>query len=97
MELVVEDSTITVQGQLHKYSDYEQVRAAVEQILETGAVELLIRIPESTVIFSSLVGLFVKFADSDEIRLSLELNRKLYDLFEELNLIEVMNISKIQN
>ena len=94
----VNDSEIDISGQIKSIDNYQSIRQAVNSIILSGSQTLIVRIPDSLSLTSSVIGLFLKVVFEDKMTLKMYVGQeRLYNLLEILNLKQVFNVEKNYN
>ncbi len=89
-ELIVKDFIKTAE-------DYDRLRTALYEKKHAGSRELTIRIEDAQFLNSSIIGMLLKIKEKDGVNITLRLkNRRLWRLFDELDLLEVFNIENLK-
>ncbi len=88
-------NNITILGNIKSLTHHHDIIKELE-IIKREYQNITIHILNSISITSSVIGYFCKLVDSEKINLSLHINNNdLYNLLDELNLINVLNVQKI--
>lgn len=94
--IVVQDNTLTVNGDIRSIRDYNDIREHIQKILDGGVANIKIKIPTSKTLTSSVIGYLLKIRKRDNIKVTIEVGvDTLYEILEQLRLIEVFNVSKV--
>jgi len=95
MELKISNYVITINGNISSVSDFEKIKDNIEQ-LRTQYDKITLRIHDSLVINSSLIGYLVKIVKQDGMKVNLLAgNNILYELLDDLALSEILNLQKV--
>lgn len=95
MELLNENNTISVKGNIASVSDFEFIKQQVEEAKSQHST-IILKIYDSLVINSSLIGYLVKIVNQDGIHVNLQVgNEILYELLDDLGLTKTFNLQKI--
>lgn len=95
MELTQENNTISVTGNIVSVSDFEAIKNALEQT-RSKFNSITLKIHDSLVINSSLIGYLVKIVNQDGINVNLQAgNSILFELLDDLGLAQTFNLQKL--
>jgi len=95
MKLEKNAHVITVKGNIASLSDFEMIKTSLEE-MRTQHEKIILKIPDSLIINSSLIGYLVKIVKRDGITINLLAgNDILYELLDDLGLTETLNLQKI--
>jgi len=84
---------LTIEGVIKSVSDSQSIKDAVNSCGDVGRVN--INIVNSFSITSSVIGFLLKKKQGDGLNISIKVSDpRIYELFQSLNLIEVLNIKK---
>jgi len=65
-------------------------------MLEDGAKDFIIKIPESITITSSVIGLFLRLINEDKVKVTMHVGEdQLYQLLDSLNMLKVFNVTRL--
>lgn len=101
MEIVLKDTSsskdITIIGNIKSIKDTDDIKSAIENAWDPHAMPPInIRIDNSFIITSSVIGFLIKFIKKDKIPLTLYVkNGELYEMLDDMNLVEALNVRKI--
>lgn len=89
-------SEITIHKNIKGIEDFRKIRDAVTAIIESGSNTITLMIPESLSMTSSVIGYFMKLVRHDNKKVAMHIrDKRLYELLEELNLIETFRVKKM--
>lgn len=95
MEIIEKQDEIVIRESVKGIDDYERLREVLYQKNRDGAKEITIKFVEATYLSSSVVGLLLKLKEIDRIEFEiLTTQAKLWKLFYELDLIDVLNVKR---
>lgn len=85
---------IKIEGVIKSVSDSQAIKDALNSC---GAIKYVnIEILDSFSITSSVIGFLLKKKQGDKVGLSIKVNdARIYELFQSLNLVEVLNVKKV--
>ena len=84
---------LTITGNIKSIEDSMEIKEAIIILQKKGAKNLLFRIQDSFSMTSTVIGHLMKLVNLDKIPVSLVVgDRRLYELFEELSLVHVLNV-----
>lgn len=98
MELIINSpDTITIKGHITSLNDYIDIKQAIQKNIQNHNLQsLILNIPDSNTITSSMIGFFIKLVNSDRINLSMKVGQtNLFTMLEELNLVVLFNVQKL--
>ena len=85
---------IVIEGVIKSISDSQAIKDAVLSC--SDAVTVRINVLDSFSITSSVIGFLLKRIQGDGINIEIEVHEpRLYELFENLKLIEMLNVRKV--
>lgn len=83
---------VTIYENIKALDDYLQIQAVLTQMVEGGIRQVVLKIPESISMPSSVIGFLLKLKNLDGIGLTLVVgDPRLHELLDELNLVEELN------
>lgn len=95
MELLNENNIVSVKGNIASVSDFDLIKQKVEDV-KSQHHNIILKIYDSLVINSSLIGYLVKIVNQDGIKISMQVgNEILYELLDDLGLVGTFNLQKI--
>jgi len=95
MELTHKNSTVEVKGNITTVADFDAIKETLEKV-KMNTQTLTLKIHDSLVINSSLIGYLVKIINQDKIEISLLAgNEILFELLDDLGLANTFNLQKI--
>ncbi|MBB5020853.1 hypothetical protein [Desulfurispira natronophila] len=95
MRIDVDDSEVTIYGAIKTISDHESIKNVLDDVVQTHK-HITIIVPESPTIISSVIGYLIKLIFMKKIQITVKVgNDSLYQMMHELELIKVLNVSKM--
>lgn len=95
MELQNENNIVSVKGNIASVSDFDLIKQKVEE-LKSKHHNIILKIYDSLVINSSLIGYLVKVVSQDGITINMQVgNEILFELLDDLGLITTFNLQKL--
>jgi hypothetical protein len=95
MEITIHDNEIIISGHIKTIEDYLEIKKAVSSMLDEGKNSIVIKLPETPVITSALIGFFLKLIYEEKVKLTIYVkNEKLFDMLTVLNLVNIFNVKK---
>ncbi|MBZ0156474.1 MAG: hypothetical protein K8I29_09745 [Alphaproteobacteria bacterium] len=89
-------SEVTISGHIKSIEDYQQIKNTVKELVSGGRNSLVIRIPDSLSMTSSVIGFFLKLIYGDKVKVSMLVgDERLLNLLDVLNLLTVFDVKKI--
>lgn len=97
MEIKVTGETeITISGNIQSIEDYQAIKDGVGSILNKGSKSIILKIPDSLSMPSSVIGFLLKIVHVDSVTITVLIkDERLYNLLEVLNLVSVLNVKKV--
>ena len=96
MELKVSGTRVVVKGNVKSISDFNDIKNAVDAITSTSK-HVVIELVDSISLTSSVIGYLSKLVNVDGVTVELYVGDKgLYDLLNDLGLISLFKVKKIQ-
>jgi len=93
MKLKIDGNTIHIYGVIKTIQDAEEIKKAISKFKPNDNV--VIKIYDSFAVLSSVIGELLKAIDNG-INISMEVKEDvLYELFDNLNLIDILNVKRI--
>ena len=94
MTLKQEGNIINIEGNIKSIEDYEQIKSALDNV-KASFDSITLNIKNSISITSSVIGYLVKLAnEGKKIYLNVG-SEDLYDLLDELNLINLFSVKRV--
>ncbi len=95
MELSSENNIVSVKGNIASVSDFELIKQRIEAT-KSKYDNIVLKIYDSLVINSSLIGYLVKIVNQDQIRINLQAgNTILFELLDDLGLTKTLNLQRL--
>lgn len=84
---------LAIIGNIKSIEDSLEIKKALDALQQQGARNILLRIQDSFSMTSTVIGHLMKLVNLDKITISLIVgDRRLYELLEELNLVQPFNV-----
>ena len=84
---------LTITGNIKSIEDSLEIKKALDAIQLRGNKTILIRIQDSFSMTSTVIGHLMKLVNLDKIAISMAVgDRRLYELLEELSLVQHFNV-----
>lgn len=84
---------LAIIGNIKSIEDSLELKKALDALQQQGARNILLRIQDSFSMTSTVIGHLMKLVNLDKITISLIVgDRRLYELLEELNLVQPFNV-----
>lgn len=94
MEISTTSNTIRIDGNIKSVSDFQAIKNSVDDVVSHHK-SIVIQIPDSISLTSSVIGYFNKLVLKDAVRIELVVgNPQLLELFQDLNLSGTFNVRK---
>ena len=95
MQIDNNNNTISVKGNIASVSDFETIKENLET-LKASHSNIVLKIYDSLVINSSLIGYLVKIVNQDGINLNFQAGSEvLYELLDDLGLSKTFNLERL--
>ncbi|ADU65678.1 hypothetical protein LGV61_04185 [Desulfurispirillum indicum] len=96
MRIDVNGNQITIYGNIKTISDHESIKTTLDEVVKAQK-EIVIILPESSTIISSVIGYFIKLIFMKKVQINVKVgNDNLYQMLQELELLKVLNVSKFE-
>jgi hypothetical protein len=87
---------LTIAGNIKSIEDSMEIKTAVNTLQKRGAKNIQLRIQDSFSMTSTVIGYLMKLVNLDKIPVSLVVgDHRLYQLLDELNLVQPFNVRLI--
>jgi hypothetical protein len=88
---------VDIEGVIKGLGDSQSIKDAIEAIVDKEK-SVSVNILDSFAITSSVIGYFRKKVQVDKMKLNIFVkDDRLYELFEELNLVSALRVKKLEN
>ena len=88
---------LTLIGNIKSIEDSSEIKNAINTLQKNGAKSILFRIKDSFSMTSTVIGYLMKLVNLDKISVSLVVgDPRLYQLLEELSLVQSFNVRLIE-
>lgn len=90
-------STIEIKGNIKSSSDAKMIQAAIQKVADSEHNQrIVLKIVDSFIVTSSVIGALVKFISKDRLPISVAVgNSELYEMLEEMELARLFNATKV--
>jgi len=96
MQIEKKDGKMTVTGLIKTIEDSTHFKEEMYSLLNTTTKTLAIHITDSFIVTSSIIGTMLKAVNVDKAKLTVYVYQDdLYTLFDQLKLVDLLNIKKI--
>jgi len=93
MELERSGNVVTIKGNIKSVEDSALIKDAIKKIKGEGARNLELRIVDSFSMTSTVIGNLMKLVHHDKVQLAMIVgDERLYELLDELNLVQDFNV-----
>ena len=87
---------LTITGNIKSIEDGMEIKTAIKTLHNKGAERILLRIQDSFSMTSTVIGYLMRLVNLDKIPVSLVVgDHRLYQLLEELSLVQPFNVRLI--
>lgn len=95
MEISISRNIVTIEGNIKTVNDYQELKKEIDALIKSHKnIEIVLK--DSISITSSVIGYFNKLVLKDKIELKIAVaNELLFELFKDLNLVELFSVHKI--
>jgi anti-anti-sigma regulatory factor len=94
MEISSTGNVVTIKGNIKTVSDYQEIKSVIDAMVGTHR-NIVINIPDSISITSSVIGYLTKLVQKDNVDLSIKVgDADLMELFEDLGLVSLFKVKK---
>lgn len=94
MEISTSSNTVKIGGNIKSVSDFQTIKNSLDSVAAHHKT-IIIQIPDSISVTSSVIGYFNKPVLKDRIRIEIVVgNSQLLELFQDLNLAGTFNVRK---
>jgi anti-anti-sigma regulatory factor len=89
---------LVISGNIKSIEDSVEIKNALGALQNNGTKVILLKIQDSFSMTSTVIGYLMKLVNLDKIKISLTVgDQRLYQLLEELNLIQPFNVRLVEN
>ena len=93
---VIAPGVLEIKGFIKSITHFEVIETALNKQLAEGQKSIILKIPESFSITSSVIGLLYKLIREDGVEIHIEAyDRRLYRILENLNLIDEFRVKLV--
>lgn len=84
---------LVITGNIKSIEDSQDIKKAIQTLQEKGAKSVLLRVMDSFSMTSTVIGYLMKLVNIDKLTISLVIgDPRLYQLLEELSLLQAFNV-----
>jgi uncharacterized membrane protein len=95
MTISISNNTVSIMGHIKSLTDYQTIKSQIDALASKN-LKIIIEIPESISITSSVIGYFNKLVLKDKRDITMRIGSdQLMELLEDLNLKDLFKASKI--
>jgi hypothetical protein len=88
---------LTISGNIKSIEDSTQIKEAVSALKKGGATSLILKVQDSFSMTSTVIGFLMKQVNSDKMSITMIVgDPRLYQLLEELSLVQPFNIRLVE-
>jgi len=88
---------LTISDNIKSIEDSSAIKEKTNALIKEGATSILLKIQDSFSMTSTVIGFLMKLVNVDKIRVSLVVgDERLYQLLDELSLIQAFNVRQIE-
>lgn len=87
---------VTVLGHIKSIEDYQKIKDTVKSLVSDGNKSIVVKIPDSMSMTSSVIGYFLKLINRDHVKISMLVkDERLYNILDAMKLIAVFDVQKM--
>jgi len=91
------NNELTISGNIKSIEDSSLIKETVTALKAGGATSLVLRIPDSFSMTSTVIGFLMKLVNVDQMRVFLVVgDPRLYQLLDELSLAQAFNLRLVE-
>jgi hypothetical protein len=91
------NNELMIIGNIKSIEDGSEIKSAINTLQKKGAKSIILRIQDSFSMTSTVIGYLMKLVNIDKIPVSLIVgDQRLYQLFEELSLVQSFNVRLVE-
>jgi hypothetical protein len=95
MNISTSGKTVIITGNIKSIQDYQEIKSTIDNLSEKQQ-NITINLVDSISIISSVIGYLNKLVLKDKINIQIKVgNPQLLELFDDLNLIDLFQVSKV--
>ena len=95
MDISTSSNTVTITGNIKSINDFQNIKATLDSIKASNG-SITVDLKDSISITSSVIGYFNKLVLKDKIKFNIRVgNSQLLELFDDLNLRQTFNVTKV--
>ena len=88
---------LVITGNIKSIEDSAEIKKAIDALVKEGATNLVLRIQDSFSMTSTVIGFLMKLVNINKVTLSTVVgDGRLYQLLEELSLVQAFNIRLVE-
>ena len=89
-------SELTIVGNIKSVEDSAEIKKAISDLLQNGAKNIVLKITDSFSMTSTVIGHLMKLVNIDKVPVSMVVgDHRLYEILEELSLVNLFNVRLI--
>jgi len=97
MQIEHNNNELTITGNIKSIEDSIEIKKTIGDLQKNGARNILLKIQDSFSMTSTVIGYLMKLVNLDKIKISLIVgDHRLYQLLEELNLVQPFNVRLVE-
>jgi hypothetical protein len=87
---------VTVLGHIKSIEDYQKIKDMVKSLVAGGNKSIVVKIPDSMSMTSSVIGYFLKLINGDHVKITMLVkDERLYGILDAMKLIAVFDVQKM--
>ena len=91
------NNELTINGNIKSIEDSAKIKEEITALTKQGATSLVLKIQDSFSMTSTVIGFLMKLVNIDKIRFTMVVgDDRLYQLLEELSLVQVFNVRSVE-
>jgi len=95
MDISTSGNVVTIKGNIKTVSDYQEIKSTIDSLVGIHQ-SIVINIPDSISITSSVIGYLTKLVQKDKIDITIRVgDADLMELFDDLGLVSLFKVQKV--
>jgi hypothetical protein len=94
MEISTSGNVVNIKGNIKTVHDYQEIKSTIDSLIGIHN-SIVINIPDSISITSSVIGYLTKLVQKDKIDITIKVgDSDLMELFDDLGLVSLFRVTK---
>ncbi len=87
---------VTLLGHIKGIEDYQKIKDTVKSLVSGGNKSVVVKIPDSMSMTSSVIGYFLKLINGDHVKISMLVkDERLYGILDAMKLVAVFDVQRM--